>query len=191
MFTSFWKWALLGVIFAILLLMALGLGNNPRDIPSPLVNRLAPVFDAESLQDPKKRVRLADYRGKWVVVNFWGSWCGSCVVEHRDLIQLAMRARVRGDFAIIGIDFRDTREGGLSFLRRYGNPGYLHAFDTRQKIAIDWGVYGAPESFLIDPEGMIRLKHTGPIYKGWFEKVLLPHLGGKAATTPAAGESTP
>ncbi|MBF0590364.1 MAG: DsbE family thiol:disulfide interchange protein [Magnetococcales bacterium] len=188
MFKSAWKIALLGVIAVILVLFYLGLGNNPRVIPSPLVGKMAQPFDAEPV-DGTQRVRLEDYRGTWLVVNFWGSWCVSCISEHRDLMQLAAIARERGDFSIVGIDFRDTREGARTFMKRHGNPGYHHAFDPKQKIAIDWGVYGAPESFIVTPDGKIALKHTGPIYPGWFEKVLLPRIEGRETGEKGAAPS--
>ncbi|MBF0455659.1 MAG: DsbE family thiol:disulfide interchange protein [Magnetococcales bacterium] len=173
-----WKIILLLSILVILALFAGGLGNNPRDIPSPLVNRPASPFEAPAL-DGQGMVSLKAHLGKWVLVNFWGSWCVSCVAEHPYLMDLANIARSRSDFVLIGVDFRDTVEGANTFLRRHGNPGYRHALDPKQKIAIDWGVYGAPESYLVDPTGMIILKHTGPLYPGWFEKVALPHIEKK------------
>ncbi len=174
-----WKVVLLLTIFGILVLFAGGLGNNPKDIPSPLVNKPATNFKAPAL-DGKGEVSLEEHRGRWVLVNFWGSWCVSCIAEHPYLMQLAKIAEARDDFVIVGVDFRDTVEGAHNFLARHGDPGYRHAFDPRQKIAIDWGVYGAPESYLVDPAGMIKLKHTGPLYPGWFEKVALPHIEGRA-----------
>ena len=178
-----WKIILILSILVILALFAGGLGNDPRDIPSPLVNRPANNFTAPALNG-NGNVSLADHKGKrWVLVNFWGSWCVSCIAEHPYLMELAKIADSRDDFAIIGVDFRDTVEGANNFLRRHGNPGYRHAFDPKQKIAIDWGVYGAPESFLVAPDGMIKLKHTGPLYFGWFEKVALPHIQGNSDAT--------
>ena len=170
---SAWKIILLLSIMAILGLFALGLNNDPRHIPSPLVNRPASDFSAPAL-DGGAQISLSAYRGQWVLVNFWGSWCVSCVAEHPVLMTLGALAKERKDFAIIGVDFRDTIAGATTFLARHGNPGYRHALDPKQKIAIDWGVYGAPESYLVDPQGVIRLKHTGPLYPGWFDKVARP-----------------
>ncbi|MBF0368486.1 MAG: DsbE family thiol:disulfide interchange protein [Magnetococcales bacterium] len=172
---TLWKIVLLGIVAAILVLFALGLNNDPRNIPSPLVNRPATPFTAPAL-DGRGDVSLSDYQGQWVLVNFWGSWCVSCIAEHPYLMVLAQIAQSRPDFSIVGVDFRDTQGGAERFLQRHGDPGYRHAKDPKQKIAIDWGVYGAPESFLVDPNGMIRLKHTGPLYDGWFERVALPLL---------------
>ncbi len=183
---TIWKYILLASVVGILALFALGLGNDPRNIPSPLVNRPASDFSAPALAGGPP-VSLSEQRGKWVLVNFWGSWCVSCVAEHPYLLELAAQVRDRDDFIIIGVDFRDSVEGGRAFLREHGNPGYRHAFDPEQKIAIDWGVYGAPESYLVDPRGMIRLKHTGPLYRGWFERVALP-LMSKGETAAAPGK---
>ncbi len=169
---TIWKGILLLTVVAILVLFALGLHNDPRRIPSPLVNRPAHDFATTDLDG--KPISLAEQRGKWVLVNFWGSWCVSCVAEHPYLVELAKQTQPRTDFVIIGVDFRDTEQGARLFLARHGNPGYRQAFDPGQKIAIDWGVYGAPESYLVDPSGMIRIKQTGPLYPGWFEQVALP-----------------
>ncbi|MBF0621085.1 MAG: DsbE family thiol:disulfide interchange protein [Magnetococcales bacterium] len=176
---SSWKLAIMGVVLGIIALFAMGLQNDPRDIPTPLISKPASDFSEPSLKGDAT-ITLTDYRGKWVLLNFWGSWCISCVAEHPYLIQLADQVKDRDDFLIIGVDFKDTREGAFRFLQRHGDPGYQHLFDPKQRVAIDWGVYGAPESFLIDPTGIIRLKHTGPLYPGWFEKVALPLIDGGA-----------
>ncbi|MBF0625436.1 MAG: DsbE family thiol:disulfide interchange protein [Magnetococcales bacterium] len=176
-----WKLTLLGVVAGILFLFALGLNNDPRHIPSPLVDRPAPDFAGPAL-DGGDPLTLSALRGRWVLVNFWGSWCVSCVAEHPYLLELDRQTRSRNDFVILGVDFKDTVDGGRAFLARHGTPSYRHVVDPEQKIAIDWGVFGAPESFLVDPEGRIRLKHVGPLYRGWFERVALPLMtsgGGK------------
>ncbi|MEO5340681.1 MAG: DsbE family thiol:disulfide interchange protein [Magnetococcus sp. MYC-9] len=177
-----WQGILLLTVIAILALFALGLHNDPKIIPSPLVNRPAPPFATLDLEG--KPISLAEQQGKWVLVNFWGSWCVSCVAEHPYLIALANKTRSRSDFVILGVDFKDTEQGAKQFLARHGDPGYRHAFDPKQKIAIDWGVYGAPESYLVDPQGRIRLKQTGPLHAGWFEQVALPLM---QAEKPQAG----
>lgn len=175
---NLWKVILLGVVVVILGLFALGLGNDPRNIPSPLVGRPAPPFTAPAL-DGGVPITLDSFKGRWLLVNFWGSWCGSCLREHAYLLELARMTGKRRDFAMIGVDFKDTREGGLKFLERLGDPGYRQVFDPDQKVAIDWGVYGAPETYLVDPSGIIRHKHVGPLYEGWFERVALPLMEKK------------
>lgn len=174
---NLWKIVLLLAVLGILVLFALGLENDPRNIPSPLLNRPAGDFTAPSL-DGGPPVTLSAHRGKWVLVNFWGSWCVSCVAEHPYLLTLAAKVKERNDFVVIGVDFRDTPEAARAFLARHGNPGYPQAQDPTQKIAIDWGVYGAPESYLVDPGGTIRMKHTGPLFPGWFEQRALPLMQG-------------
>lgn len=172
-----WKIVLLGAVLAILMLFALGLENDPRNIPSPLVNRPASDFSAPALEGGQP-VKLSAYRGKWVLVNFWGSWCISCIAEHPYLMELSAKVKSRTDFVMLGVDFRDTPEAARAFLAQHGNPGYPHVQDPDQKIAIDWGVYGAPESYLVDPTGTIRMKHTGPLFSGWFELRALPLMEG-------------
>ncbi|MEO5328504.1 MAG: DsbE family thiol:disulfide interchange protein [Magnetococcus sp. THC-1_WYH] len=175
---NLWKVILLVGVVTILALFALGLENDPRNIPSPLVGRPASPFSVSALDDGPP-VTLESYRGRWLLVNFWGSWCVSCRSEHRYLMKLARMTADRRDFAMIGVDFKDTREGGKEFLASLGDPGYRQAFDPDQKIAIDWGVYGAPETYLVDPAGIIRHKQVGPLYEGWFEKVALPIMEKK------------
>ncbi|MBF0285550.1 MAG: DsbE family thiol:disulfide interchange protein [Magnetococcales bacterium] len=170
-----WKWLLLLGVGAILGLFALGLGHDTRAIPSPLVGRAAPDFSAPAL-DAGPDLRLSDFKGRWVVVNFWGSWCVSCVAEHPYLIHLGRQLVGRSDVVIVGVDFKDSVEDARRFLARHGDPGYRHVFDPRQKVAIDWGVYGAPETYVVDPAGVVKLKHTGPLPVGWFESVLQPLL---------------
>lgn len=176
-----WKVALIGGTALVILLMFLGLSNNPRFIPSPLVDRPAPEFIPEGTLDGGGPIRLASMKGKWVLVNFWGSWCISCIREHPVLMQVAKRVAERPDMEIVGVDFKDTREGARNFLARHGDPGYRHIFDPDQRVAIDWGVYGAPETFLVDPQGVVRFKNPGPIWPGWFDEKIMPFVtGGKS-----------
>ena len=170
-----WKVVLLSGIFFILYLFFMGLGQDPRRIPSPLINKMASPIEAPAL-DGGPPISLTALRGKWVIINFWGSWCTACIAEHPLLIDLAQKIKQRNDVVILGVDFKDTIEGAKGFLKRLGDPGYRHALDPNQKIAIDWGVYGAPETYLVDPKGMIRFKQIGPIYPEWYEERVLPLL---------------
>jgi cytochrome c biogenesis protein CcmG/thiol:disulfide interchange protein DsbE len=178
-----WQIALLLAVIGLVALFALGLRNDPKRIPSPLMSRPAPDFTLDAL-DGGAPVRLSAHAGKWVLVNFWGSWCVSCVAEHPYLIRLSRQVRQREDFRMIGVAFKDNRSSALAFLDRHGHPEYRHGFDPEQRTAIDWGVYGAPESYLVDPAGIIRVKHAGPLYDGppgesWFERVALPLMEGR------------
>ncbi|MBF0421967.1 MAG: DsbE family thiol:disulfide interchange protein [Magnetococcales bacterium] len=173
-----WKIVLLAAVLFILGLFASGLGNDSRNIPSPLIGRPASVFHAPALDDGPE-ISLESFRGRWVLVNFWGSWCVSCRHEHPYLLQLAKNTAKRSDFVMLGVDFKDTREGAKGFLQALGDPGYRQAFDPDQTIAIDWGVYGAPETYLVDPQGVVRYKQVGPLFNGWFEKIALPLMEPK------------
>lgn len=175
---NMWKIILLMAIMTILGLFALGLNNDPHTIPSPLIGRTASPFNAPTL-DNGPNINLESLRGQWVLINFWGSWCGSCRHEHPYLMQLAEKTRNRPDFVMIGVDFKDTRSGAQHFLQTLGDPGYRQVFDPDQRIAIDWGVYGAPETYVIDPNGIIRYKQVGPLFEGWFEKSVLPMMEKK------------
>lgn len=175
-----WKITLLASVCGILILFALGLGNDTHLLPSPLVNRPAPALRAQAL-DGGPPIDLAAERGKWVLVNFWGSWCVSCVAEHPHLIALSKELAANPRVVILGVDFKDTLDAAKRFLARHGDPGYRHAFDPEQKLAIAWGVYGAPETYVIDPAGTIRLKKTGPIFPGWYHQAVAPLIQAESA----------
>ncbi len=158
----------LGLFAALLILLGVGLTLNPREVPSPLVGRPAPTFTLPRLDDPETPFDSAErLRGRVSLFNVWASWCVACRQEHPFLMQLA-----RQGVTIYGLDYKDTREAGLQWIERLGNPYRAVAFDTDGKVAIDWGVYGVPETFVIDKQGVIRYKHIGPITpKDWEEKL--------------------
>ncbi len=158
----------LGLFAALLILLGIGLTLNPREVPSPLVGRPAPTFTLPRLDDPETPFDSAErLRGRVSLFNVWASWCVACRQEHPFLMQLA-----RQGVTIYGLDYKDTREAGLQWIERLGNPYRAVAFDTDGKVAIDWGVYGVPETFVIDKQGVIRYKHIGPITpKDWEEKL--------------------
>ena len=158
-------------LFALLgVLLAYGLKLDPRKIPSPLVGKPLPAFALPTLHDPKKSLSNADFKGKVVLINVWASWCGACREEHPVLLQMAQEKRV----PLIGLNYKDKREDGLATLQAAGNPYDVSLVDADGRIGLDWGVYGVPESFLVDKAGVIRYKHIGPIsHKDW-ERKLLP-----------------
>ncbi|MEW7975966.1 MAG: DsbE family thiol:disulfide interchange protein [Candidatus Sedimenticola endophacoides] len=149
----------LGIFLVVVVFLAIGLTKDPRDVPSVLINEKAPEFVLPDLLDPEKQVRSADMRGRVWLLNVWGTWCPECWREHDFLKYLAKSEGV----AIIGIDWRDERGEALAFLRNKGNPFLAVGFDPDSQAIMDWGVYGAPETFLIDKKGFIRWKHTGAI----------------------------
>ena len=157
-------WRILAIAGPLIVIAAFGFGltRDPSDIRSATVGKPAPAFELAAL-DGGDPIRLADYEGRVVVVNFWASWCVSCRVEHDVLIDLGERFGGRDDVALLGVNYRDTPEAARSFLARYGAYPYSSAVDPRGRTGIDFGVYGLPETYFLDTEGTIRARHIGPI----------------------------
>ncbi len=162
-------------LFALLgVLLAVGLNLDPRKIPSPLVGKPLPAFTLPTLEDPQKTLSEADLRGRVVMINVWASWCVACKQEHPVLIDLARRKLV----PIIGLNYKDPRAAALAVLKADGNPYDVSLVDADGRVGIDWGVYGVPETFVIDKQGIIRHKHIGPITPEVVERELLPLIKG-------------
>ncbi|WP_456376875.1 DsbE family thiol:disulfide interchange protein [Thiolapillus sp.] len=159
-------------------LMKMGKGEyNPRDIPTEFIGRPAPSIDLPNLLDENDRVKSSDYAGKVWLLNIWGTWCPECWKEHDYLMYLS-----RQGIPILGIDWRDEKADALDFLKQKGNPFVEVGFDPNSDAAIDWGVYGAPETFLIDAQGIVREKHAGALYpQVWEEKFAKYFQTGKPA----------
>ena len=146
------------IVFAALgLLLAAGvwLSRNPNReaLPSPLIDKAAPQFSLPVLHEPERSVTLADLKGAPFVLNVWGSWCPSCRDEHPVLTRFAETKRVR----IVGFNWKDERNDALRWLDQFGNPYWLVIADLEGKTAIDWGIYGAPETFLVDALSLIHI----------------------------------
>lgn len=157
----------LGLFIGLVSLLAVGLKLNPREVPSPLIGKPAPTFELTSLQEPEVRLSSEMFKGKVSLLNVWASWCVACRQEHPYLLQLA-----REGVLIYGLDYKDTRTAGMRWLSTLGNPYQAVAFDEDGKAGIDWGVYGVPETFVIDKQGVIRYKQIGPITpQVWKEKI--------------------
>ncbi len=153
-------------------LFAVGLRNDPREVPSPLIGKPAPAFDLARIGS-EQRLRLADLKGRPVLVNFWASWCAGCQVEHPMLMRLA-----REGVEIIGIDYKDTDADGLNWLARHGNPFRTLAADPLGQVGLDWGVYGVPETFVLDAEGTIVFKQIGPLTETAWREQIQPLMRG-------------
>ena len=149
-----------------------GLQLNPREVPSPLIDKPAPAFRVAQLHAPDKTISPEDLKGKVWLFNVWASWCVSCRQEHPLLVELARRNVV----PIIGLNYKDGRDVGMGWLNEHGDPYVLSAFDADGRIGIDFGVYGVPETFLIDKNGVIRYKHIGPLTGEAIEQKLLPRI---------------
>jgi cytochrome c biogenesis protein CcmG/thiol:disulfide interchange protein DsbE len=130
---------------------------DPRDVPTQFIGRTAPAFTLPDLFDPDGVVRSSDMAGRPWLLNVWGTWCPECWKEHEYLVHLARREGV----PIIGLNWRDDAAEAKAMLARLGNPFLKVGFDPHSEAVIDWGVYGAPETFLIDAEGIVREKHKG------------------------------
>jgi len=150
--------------------LAVGLKLDPREVPSPFIGKPAPAFNLPQLTDPSKTFGNADLKGQVSLLNVWASWCVSCKQEHPLLIALSKQHIL----PIYGLNYKDERDAGLGWLKHFGNPYTASAFDADGKVGIEWGVYGVPETFVIDKQGVIRHKHTGPITEEAWQKTLLP-----------------
>lgn len=152
--------------------LAYGLTLNPREVPSPLVDKPAPEFRLATLAAPETPLGLEDMRGQVWLLNVWASWCVSCRQEHPVLMDLA-RANV---VPLVGLNYKDTRPEALQWLNEHGDPYAVSVVDADGRVGIDYGVYGVPETFLIDREGVIRHKHIGPVTPEAVRDVLLPKI---------------
>lgn len=161
----------LTLFLGLVALLAFGLKTDPRKVPSPLVGKLAPQFNLPALQDPGRTVSNTDLEGKLSLVNVWASWCVSCRAEHVELMRLS---REEKDLQILGLNWKDDVISATRMLRTSGNPYLVSAFDPDNKVGIHWGVYGAPETFVVDFDGTIRYKHIGPIDHALWEQDLRP-----------------
>lgn len=155
-----WRFVLPLALFALLaVILWRGLALDPREVPSPLIGQAAPAFALPRLDDATQTMRREDLLGQAWVLNVWASWCTACLQEHALLVEFS---RARG-VPLIGLNYKDRREDALSWLGRHGNPYRASLFDADGRVGIDFGVYGVPETFVIDRDGIVRLKHVGPL----------------------------
>lgn len=160
----------LAIFIVLVVFLAIGLGHDPHEVPSPLINKAAPAFQLPQLHDPTRTFSAQEMRGKVWLLNVWASWCFSCREEHPFLIEYARSGAV----PIYGFNLKDKREDAISWLGDLGDPYVLSASDTDGRVSIDYGVYGAPETYLIDRDGIIRFKQIGPITPDVWQKTILP-----------------
>ncbi|MDD5180549.1 MAG: DsbE family thiol:disulfide interchange protein [Gallionellaceae bacterium] len=155
---------------AISVFLYLGLNLNPREVPSPLVGKPAPAFTLPQLHEPGKNFSPQDMRGKVWLLNVWASWCVACKEEHPILVALAKQDVV----PIYGMDYKDKSEDAKAWLEHGGNPYVLSISDTEGRIGIDYGVYGVPETYVIDKQGIIQYKQIGPVTPQGLKEKILP-----------------
>jgi len=156
-----------------------GLSLDPKLVPSPLVGKPMPSFTLTRLEDPDATISDTDIKGKVSLLNIWATWCVSCRAEHATLVELAKTGKVD----IYGLNYKDERAAAQQWLRQLGNPYVANAFDDTGRVGIDWGVYGAPETFIIDSQGIIRHKHVGPLTADVVNEQILP-LVAKLQSSP-------
>ena len=147
-------------------------GKDNSAIPSPLIGKPAPEFSLPVLNQENKIIKTNDLKGRPYLLNVWGSWCPACQIEHPVITELAESGKVR----VIGYNYKDEAEAANQWLQQFGNPYDLILFDQAGRAALDWGIYGAPETFLIDADGIVRWKHVGPITPDIIEQEILPAL---------------
>ena len=165
------RWSNPLAVFAILVVfLAIGLTRDPREGPSPLIGKQAPAFSLAQLHLPDKLLGPADLRGQVWLLNVWASWCVARRGEHPLLLDLAKAGIVPG----VGLDYKDKPDDGRAWLAQHGNPYRVSVQDVDGRAGIDWGVYGVPETFVIDKNGTIRFKHIGPVSAEALLQTILP-----------------
>ncbi|MCH8159244.1 MAG: DsbE family thiol:disulfide interchange protein [Proteobacteria bacterium] len=158
-------------------ILILGLNTDPRKLPSPYIGKPAPQFELPGLKDPSITVTTASLEGRMTLVNIWATWCVGCRAEHQYLMQLAQQ----GTIPIYGINWRDSRTQALSWLEQLGDPYVVSGFDADARVGIDWGAYGAPESFLVNPQGIVLYRFAGPLNQAIWEREFQPRILEDAA----------
>ncbi|MDQ4147887.1 MAG: DsbE family thiol:disulfide interchange protein [Pseudomonadota bacterium] len=158
------------VFMSLVVFLAIGLHRDPTLVPSPLIGKPAPDFRLPRLQEPTRMLTKSDLKGKVSLINVWATWCGACYQEHPVLLALARSRQV----SIYGLNWKDQRVPAMKWLEDYGNPYTAVAFDKSGKVGIDWGVYGAPETFVVDRYGIIRYKYIGPLTADILKQTILP-----------------
>lgn len=165
------RWFLpLAAFLGLAVLLGVGLKLNPREVPSPFIGKPAPPLALPSLADAATPVRAADLQGRVWLLNVWASWCAPCRDEHPLLVEIARREGV----AIVGLNYKDDPAAATRWLQALGNPYTAVARDADGRAGIDWGVYGVPETFVIDRDGIVRWKHVGALTPQVWERDFRP-----------------
>lgn len=165
------------IFFVIVGFLFVGLKLDPREVPSPLIGKPAPNFSLPLLDDPEKTLSPNDMLGKVWLFNVWASWCGACRDEHHVLVAFSKS----GVVPIYGMDYKDDRSDAQQWLRQHGNPYTASVMDVDGRVGIDYGVYGVPETYVIDKNGKIAYKHIGPISEEILQNKILPLVKGLQA----------
>lgn len=164
----------LAIFIGILFFLWKGLYHDPRVIPSPLLNKLIPAFSAPTLQNPQRLITERDFAGRVTILNVFASWCVACEAEHS--VWIEGRQELQPQTQIIGLNYKDERQKALAWLDHYGNPYNQVIYDPQGIIGIDFGVYGTPETFIIDKQGIIRYKFIGAVSPADWKQTILPEI---------------
>jgi len=168
---SRWRYFVpLAIFVVVLIFLGVGLKLDPREVPSPFIGKPAPAFSLPRLERPESPISKADMQGKVWLLNVWASWCVTCREEHPVLLSLSKT----GVVPIVGLNYKDERNEGLRWLNQFGNPYQTSAYDHEGKTGIDYGVYGVPETFVIDKQGVVRYKQIGAVTEEALNKKILP-----------------
>ena len=168
----------LAIFFVLVAFLYRGLSLDPKRVPSPLVGKPMPEFSQPRLKDPAATLSNSDLMGKVSILNIWATWCVSCRAEHEVLLLLAKTGKVD----IYGLNYKDERDKALQWLAQLGDPYVANAFDADGRVGINWGVYGAPETFITDRQGIIRHKHIGPLTVDSLNNEILPLIAELQST---------
>lgn len=159
----------LALFAAVVAFLAMGLSRDPSHVPSPLVGKPAPEFTLPSLTDPARTVSRSDLLGRVTLLNAWATWCVACRHEHPLLLEIA-----RAGIPIYGLNYKDDRAAAVRWLERLGDPYVASAYDPHGSVGIDFGVYGLPETFVLDAQGVVAYKHVGPLTSEIWQERILP-----------------
>jgi len=159
------------LLFSLLVVLFIfGMRIDPRKVPSPLIGKPLPAFELAQLQHPELTLSEQSLHGEVVLVNVWASWCVSCRYEHPVLLAFSRQNHAK----VYGLNYKDTRKDALQWLRQYGDPYEASAFDPQGRTGLDFGVYGVPETYVLDKDGIIRYKHIGPVSQEDLDERILP-----------------
>ena len=167
----------IGVFGVLAVFLFAGLGRDKETLPSPLIGKPAPQFELPRVDDPSQKISNRDFAGRPYVINIWGSWCVACREEHAALMEIARRAEI----PLVGLNWKDELPLAQQWLKQLGNPYVASGFDPEGDAGIDWGAYGAPETFLVDARGIIVHKYVSPMTISVWEQEFLPRVGQAGA----------
>ena len=162
----------LAVFLVMALFLGIGLTLDPKKLPSPLIDKPLPVFSLPRLLEPARQLGSADLKDDVVLLNVWASWCASCRIEHPWFVKASKQQLI----PIYGLNYKDSRKEGTQWLQQLGNPYIASGFDESGDVGIELGVYGVPETFLIDRLGVVRYKHVGPVTEAVWQQELKPRV---------------